>query len=74
MEASTLKVGHQKLVDKSTYLGSSISSAVSDTNMRLAKVWTGIDRLSIIWKTDLSDKIKRDFLQAVVMSVLLRKI
>ena len=28
-----------------------------------AKAWTAIDRLLIIWKSDLSDKIKRDFFQ-----------
>ena len=26
--------------------------------MQLAKVWTAIEKLSIIWKSDLSDKIK----------------
>ena len=49
------------LVDKFMYLGSSISSTESDVNIRLAKAWTAIDRLSIIWKSGLSDKIKRDF-------------
>ena len=48
-----------KLVDKFVYLGSSISSTESDINMRLAKTWTAIDRLSIIWKSDLSNKIKQ---------------
>ena len=31
------------------------------TFTRLAKAWTAIDRLSIIWKSDLTDKIKRSF-------------
>ena len=35
------------------------------------KVWTAIDRLSIIWKSDLTDKMKRSFFQAVVLSILL---
>ena len=39
--------------------------------MQLAKAWTAIDRLSNIWKSDLSDKIKRNFFQAVVVLVLL---
>ncbi len=30
-----------------------------------------IDRLSIIWKSDLTDKMKRSFLQAAVVSILL---
>ena len=37
--------------------------------MSIGKARTAIDRLSIIWKSDLTDKIKRDFLQAVVVSV-----
>ena len=35
--------------------------------MRQAKAWT----LSIIWKSDVSDKIKRNFFQAAVVSILL---
>ena len=30
-----------------------------------------INRLPIIWESDLSDKIKRDFFQAVVLAILL---
>ena len=41
-----------------TYLGNSVSSTENDTNMRLATPWTAIDKLSIIWKSNLSDKIK----------------
>ena len=36
--------------------------------MWLAKAWTAIDRLSIIWKSNLPDKIKRNFFQASVVS------
>ena len=38
---------------------------------RLTKAWTAIDRLSIIWKSDLTDKMKRSFFQAAVVSILL---
>ena len=38
-----------KLVDKLTYLGSNISPTVNDVNMRLVKIWTAIDRLSVIY-------------------------
>ena len=38
---------------------------------RLTKTWTAIDRLSIIWKLDLTDKRKRSFFQAAVVSILL---
>ncbi len=60
-----------KLVDKFTYLGSSVSSIEKDIDTRLTKSWTAIDRLSIIWKSDLTDKIKRRFFQAAVVSILL---
>ena len=39
--------------------------------MRLTKAWTAIDKLSIIWKSDLTDKMKRGFFQAAVVSILL---
>ena len=60
-----------KLVDKFTYLGSSVSSTETDINTRLAKVRTAIDSLSVMWKLDLTDKIKRSYFQAVVVSILL---
>ena len=37
----------------------------------LTKTWTAIYRLSIIWKSDLTDKMKRSFFQAAVVSILL---
>ena len=58
------------LVDKFTYLGSSISSTEKDIDMRLTKAWTAINRLSIIWKSDLTDKMKCSFFQAAVVSIL----
>ena len=58
-DISTLNGSSLKLVDKFTYLGSSVSSTETNINMRLAKSWTTIDRLSVIWKSDLTDKIKR---------------
>ena len=55
---STLSGRSLKLVDKFTYLSGIISSTESEVNIYLAKAWTAIDRLSVIWKSDLSDKIK----------------
>ena len=60
-----------KLVDKFTYQGSSVSSTEKDIDTRLMKAWTANDSLSIIWKSDLSDKMKRSFFQAAVVSILL---
>ena len=39
--------------------------------MKLAKAWTAIDRLSITQKSGLSEKVKRNFFQAAVVSLLL---
>ena len=48
-----------------------IESTEKDIETRLAKAWTAINRLSIIWKSDLTDKMKRSFFQAAVTSILL---
>ena len=34
------------------------------------KAWAAIDRLSTIWKSNLTDKMKRSFFQAAVVSIL----
>ena len=67
----TLDGASLRLVDKFTYLGSSVSSTENDIDTRLTKAWTAIDRLSIIWKSDLTDEMKRSFFQAAVVSILL---
>ena len=68
---STLDGTPLKLVDKFTYLGSSVESTEKDIDIWLSKAWTAIDRLSILWKSDLIDKMKRSFFQAAVVSILL---
>ena len=70
-DITTLDGTPLKLVDKFTYLGSSVSSTEKDIDTRLTKAWTAIDKLSIIWKSDLTDKMKRSFFQAAVVSILL---
>ena len=70
-DISTLEGTPLKLVDKFTYLGSSVESTEKDIETRLAKAWTAINRLSIIWKSDLTDKMKRSFFQAAVTLILL---
>ena len=44
-----------------TYFISSVSSTENNVNIRLAKAWLTIDKLSIIWKSDLFDKTEQDF-------------
>ena len=68
---STLGGSSLKLVDKFTYLGSSVSSTEKDIDTQLTKTWTAIDKLLVIWKSDLTDKMKCSFFQATVVSILL---
>ncbi len=47
------------------------TSTEKDIDTRLMKAWTAIDKLSVIWKSDMTDKMKRSFFQAAVVSMLL---
>ena len=47
-DISTLEETPLKLVDKFTYLGSSVESSEKDIETRLTKAWAPINRLSII--------------------------
>ena len=70
-DISPLNGSSLKLVDKFTYQGSSVSSTETDIDTRLTKAWAAINRLSVIWKSDLTDKMKRSFFQSAVVSILL---
>ena len=58
-------------VERDFCMSFSIASTEKDIETRLTKAWTAINRLSIIWKSDLTDKMKRSFFQAAVASILL---
>ena len=60
-DISTLDGTPLKLVDKFMYLGSSVTSTEKDIDARFTKAWTAINRLSIIWKSGLTDEMKRVF-------------
>ena len=66
-DISSLNVSSLKLVDKFTYLGSSVSSSEIDIITWLAKAWTVIDSLSVTRKSDLTDKMKCIFFQAAIV-------
>ena len=68
---STVNGSSLKLLHKFTYLWSSESSTETDIDTRLRKAWTAIGRLLVIWKSDLTDKMKRSFFQAALVSILL---
>ena len=70
-DISTLGGSSLNLFDKFTYLGSSVSSTEKDIDTRLTKTWTAINRQSVIWKSGPTDKMKRSFFQAAVVSILL---
>ena len=53
-DMSTLNGSSLELVDKFTYLGSSVSSTETDIDIRLAKAWRVVNRLLVIWKSDLT--------------------
>ena len=54
-----------------TLYSSKLFSTEKDIDTRLTKAWAAINRLSIIWKSDLTDKMKRSFIQAAVTSILI---
>ena len=66
---STLNDNALMLQDHFIYISSNISSTESDVGIRIGKVWTVINRLLTIRKSNLSDEIKQEFFQAVVVAV-----
>ena len=48
-----------------------VSLTETDIDTWLTKASTAINRLSVIWKSDLTDKMKCSFFQAAIMSILL---
>ena len=70
-DISTLGGSSLKQVDKFTYLGISISSTEKVIDAWLEKAGAAINRLSVIRKSDLTDKMKRSFFQAAVVSILI---
>ena len=69
-DISTLNGSSLKLVDKFTCQGNSVLSTETSIDTWQAKAWTANDRLSVIWKSDMTDKMKRSFSQAAVVSIM----
>ena len=69
-DISTLDGSSLKLVNKFTYLGSSVSST-KKRHRHTPNEDIAIEKLSFIWKSDLTYKMKRSFFQAAVVSILL---
>ena len=66
-DISTLKSSSLKLVDMFTNQGSRVSSTETDIDVNNK----AINRLLVIWKSDLTDKMKHSFFQAAIVSILL---
>ena len=56
-DISTLNVSSLKLVDKFNHQRSSALSTEKDINTQLANALTAMNRLSVIWKSNLTDKM-----------------
>ena len=52
------------------HLPTKLSHQLWQTYTWLTKAWTAVDRISVIWKSELADKIKRSFFQTGVVSIL----
>ena len=59
-----------KNVDNFKYLGSYIANTENDINTRIAKAWAALNSMIILWKSNLSENLKRSFFRAAVESVL----
>jgi len=60
-----------KAVESFTYLGSQINLTVKDMKIRMSKAWTALNKLEVIWKSNLSDNLKCNFFRATVESILM---
>ena len=58
-------------VESFTYLGSKINSTEKDKKIRIAKARTALNRMDTVWKSALSDILKRSLYLASVESVLM---
>ena len=67
----TLSGANVKSVPSFIYLGSNVASTEADVKMRIGKAWGAMVGLNDLWKSALSDNIKRDFFQAAVQSILI---
>ena len=50
-----------KKVDDFVYLGSNIAFTEKDVLIRISKAWSALEQLRVIWKSTLSEQIKKGF-------------
>ncbi|XP_071944095.1 uncharacterized protein [Antedon mediterranea] len=54
-----------------TYLGSNIASTTKDVDIRISKAWSALKRLTVVWKSNISNNMKKHFFKTTVETVLL---
>ena len=60
-----------KEVDDFKYIGSHIASTEKDVQIRIANAWSALDQSEVIWKSALSEHIKKNFFRGAVELVML---
>ena len=60
-----------KSIEYFIYLGGESNSTEKDFKIRIAKAWAALNKMNSVWKSNLSDKLKREFFRATVEKVLL---
>ena len=67
----TLQGNELERVDDFEYLGSWINNTERDMKIRIAKAWSALNKMDVVWKSTLNRDIKISFFRATVESVLL---
>ena len=60
-----------KAVENFIYLGSESNSTEKELKIRIAKAWAALNKMNSVWKSNLPNKLKREFFRATVEKVLL---
>merc|ERR1711944_113002 len=60
-----------KAVENFIYLGSESNSTEKELKIRIAKAWAALNKINSVWKSNLPNKLKREFFRATVEKVLL---
>ena len=60
-----------KAVEPFTYLGSEINSTKQDVKICIAKAWATLNKMDIVWKSELSKDLKCRFFHTTVESIMM---
>ena len=60
-----------KAVENFIYLGSESNSTEKELKICIDKAWAALNKMNSVWKSNLPDKLKREFFRATVEQVLL---